>query len=381
MESIKDRYAIVGIGQSPVTLRSGRSELSLALEAVTAAIEDAGLHTKDIDGIMGDHPIRVDAMAIAGALGLRRVGFFIEPEFAGGGVPGGIMHALAGIAAGRAEHVVCYKSLNGASKVTVPGMAFDLAPHENGFTRPFGLLDPAAYAGLAARRHMHEYGTTSRHFGAIAVTCRRHANRNSHAIMHDRPLTLEDHQQSELLADPLRILDRCVDVDGAAACIVTTAERARDLRQRPVYIMAAGQALSPCLARGTKDPTLPENETSLLSRQLFSMAGLTPSDIDVLQICDDFTCYVLMALEDLGFCRKGEGGGFVEGGHLDWPDGKIPLNTSGGNLSEGNLEGFNHIVEGVRQLRGAAQAQVGGAETVLVCGATGTATSGLILRR
>jgi acetyl-CoA acetyltransferase len=163
--------------------------------------------------------------------------------------------------------------------------------------------------------------------------------------------------------------------------VVTSAERARDLKQQPVYIMAASQACGPSLSCGTIDPTVKENETKLLARNLFSMADLTPREIDVLQVYDDFTPLVLMALEDLGFCEKGEGGDFVEGGNLEWPDGKLLLNTGGGNLSEGCIEGFNHIIEAVKQIRGVSTAQVRDAETVLVSGANGVATSGLILRR
>lgn len=346
-----------------------------------AAIKDAGLDFKNIDGIVGDNPSRVDVMTIGSALGLQKFGFFIETEFVGGGVPSGLLHAIAGMEAGRATHVVCYKSLNGSSKNSVPAFEFAVQPHELGFAKPFGLLDPVAYAALAARRHMHQYGTTSRQFGAIALACRKHANRNPNAIMHDEPMTIEDHQQSGLIADPLRRLDCHVEADGAAACVVASAERARDLKQQPVYIMAASQACGPSLSCGTIDPTVTENETRLLARNLFSMADLTPRDIDVLQVYDDFTPLVLMALEDLGFCEKGEGGGFVEGGSLEWPDGKLLLNTGGGNLSEGCIEGFNHIIEAVKQLRGVSTAQVRDAETVLVSGANGVATSGLILRR
>jgi len=379
--TIRDRYAIVGIGHTDYLVNSGRSELRLALEAIMAAIEDAGLRFNDIDGIVGDHPARVDVMTIGSALGLRQFGFFIETEYAGGGVPSGLLHAIAGIEAGRATHVVCFKSVNGSSKLTLPSLTLAVEPYEVGFTRPFGVLDPVVYAALAARRHMHQYGTTSPQLGAIAVACRKHANQNPNAIMHRQPMTIEDHQSSKMIADPLRLLDCHVAADGAAACVVTSAERATGLRQRPVHIMAASQACGPYASRGTKDPTLVENETTQLARQLFSMARLALSDIDVLQVYDDFTPFVLMALEDLGFCKKGEGGAFVEGGRLEWPDGDLPINTAGGNLSEGCIDGFNHIIEGVKQLRGTSTAQVKDAEIVLVCGATGVATSGLILRR
>ena len=381
MTTIKDRYAIAGIGHTEYSSNSGRSELHLALEAIMSAVKDAGLDCKDIDGIVGDNPSRVDVMTIGSALGVKKFGFFIETEFAGGGVPSGLLHAIAGIQAGRATHVVCFKALNGSTKNSVPAFEFVVQPHELGFAKPFGLLNPVAYAALAARRHMHHYGTASRHFGAIALACRKHANRNPNTIMHDHPMTIEDHQQSSIVADPLRLWDCYVEADGAAACVVTSAERARDLKQQPVYIMAASQACGPGFSGGTIDPTVKENETTLLAQNLFPMAGLTPRDIDVIQIYDDFTPLVLMTIEDLGFCEKGEGGGFVQDGRLEWPDGKLPMNTSGGNLSEGCIEGFNHIIEAVKQLRGVSTAQVKDAEIVLVSGANGVATSGLILRR
>jgi len=381
MTSIKDQYAIAGIGYTGCSLKSNRSELHLALEAVMAAIEDAGLNFNDIDGIIGDHPCRVDTMTIATALGLRDFGSFIETDFAGGGVPGGLLHAALSIDSGRASHVVCYKAFNGASKMSEARMDFAVEPYETGFERPFGLLHPVATAALAAQRYMHEYGTQTSQFGAIAATCRKHANCNPNALKYHEPMTLEDHQQSDIIAEPLRRLDCELEADGAAACVVTSAEMARELKQKPVYIMAAAQSCNSSISRGIKDPTVRENEISRLGESLFSTAGLKPSDIDVIQIYDDFTPYVLMALEDLGFCQKGEGGGLADSGLLTWPEGKLPLNTSGGNLSEGCLEGFNHIIEAVKQLRGTSTAQVDSAEVVLVCGASCVPTSGLILRK
>ena len=158
--------------------------------------------------------------------------------------------------------MVCFKALNGSTKNSVPAFEFAVQPHELGFTKPFGLLNPVAYAALAARRHMHQYGTTSRQFGAIAVACRKHANRNPNAIMYDESMTLEDHKQSSLIADPLRQWDCYVEADGAAACVVTAAERARDLKQQPVYILAAVQTCGPGYSCGTIDPSIKENNTS-----------------------------------------------------------------------------------------------------------------------
>lgn len=381
MNTLKDKYAIAGIGYTGCSRNSGRSELHMALCAIMAAIKDAGLECKDIDGIIGDHPVRVDAMTLGSALGLKKFSTFIETDNAGGGTASGILHAMVSMAAGRSRHVVCYKSMNGVSKLTEPGMVFAVDPYERGFTKPYGLCGALPVAALAAARHMHEYGTQRRHFEAIARTCRSHAVLNPDALMHEKPMAAGAYLASEILADPLCRLDCQVEADGAAACVVTSAERARDLKHAPIYVTAAAQCCHPCLSRGTKDPTLMENEISGLAGQLFSMAGMTPSDIDAVQIYDDFTPLALMALEDLGFCKKGEGGGLAESGRLAWPEGDLPLNTGGGNLSEGCLEGFNHMIEAVKQLRGTSGAQVENARAVLVCGQSAVPTSGLILRR
>jgi acetyl-CoA acetyltransferase len=378
---LKDKYAIAGIGHTDYSTDSGRTEFELALEAIRAAVEDAGLEFKDIDGIVGDHPGRVAVMDIASALGLPELGFFIETEYAGGGAPASVVHAIAGMEGGRAAHVLCYKALNGASKNSLPSFAFSVEPYELGFTAPFGLSGPHARAALSARRHMHLYGTTGIQFGEVAVACRAHALRNPNAVMRDRPMSIDDHQSSDMIADPLRRLDCFTEADGAAALVITSVDRAKDLKQPPAYVMAASQACNASLSRGIKDPAIMENETRLLGRELFRMAGVSPDDIDVLQIYDEFTPYVIMALEDLGFCGKGEGGALVEQGQIQWPDGKFPLNTSGGNLSEGCIEGFNHIIEAVKQMRGTSHAQVADAELALVCGATDVPTSGLILGR
>jgi len=381
MNTIKDKYVIAGIGHTGCSKNSGRSELHLALEAIMAAIEDAGLKTADIDGIIGDHPVRADTMTIGSALGLKKFGTFLETDYAGGGVASSILHAIVSMEAGRSHNVVCYKSINGVSKDMEPGMAFAVDPYELGFINPYGLFGQLLVAALAAKRHMYEYGTQSRHFETIAKICRKHGVLNPNAVMYNNPLTKEEYRNSEIIADPLRRLDCEIEADGAAACVVTSVERARDLKQNPVYIMAAAQSCHPCLSTGTKDPTAIENETTVLADQLFTTSGLAHSDIDVLQIYDDFTPFVAMALEDLGFCKKGEAGDFIDSEILEWPEGSLPLNTSGGNLSEGCLEGFNHIIEAVKQLRGTSSAQVENARFILVSGKSAVPTSGLVLRR
>jgi len=236
---------------------------------------------------------------------------------------------------------------------------------------------------MAARRHMHLYGTESRHFGEIARICRHHANLNPDAMMHGKPMTLEDHQASRMIADPLRLLDCCLETDGGAAVIVTTPEFARDLCQPPVHIAAAGMGGGAWNNRFmVKDAEAVHNETTVITEHLFQDAGITHDDIDVLFIYDHFTPMVLMALEDFRFCPRGEGKDFIgDGSRFRWPQGHLPMNTSGGNLSEGYMHGMQNIIEAVRQLRGTAPCQVQGAQHAFVSAGNAVPSSAMILRR
>jgi acetyl-CoA acetyltransferase len=230
---------------------------------------------------------------------------------------------------------------------------------------------------------MHEYGTTVEQLGAIALACRDRANANPAAVLHDRKLTMEDYLEARPIAAPLRLYDYCLETDGACAVLVTSAERARDCRQKPVLIHAVAQGGQGDLQGGMFFPSLMRPDITThpsanVARTLYERAGLTPDDIDVAQIYDCFTITVLLQLEDYGFCAKGEGGPFAARGALEL-DGSLPLNTAGGNLSEGYIHGVNHIVEGVRQMRGTSTNQVRDAEVCLVTSGIPPATSALIL--
>ncbi|MDO8672904.1 MAG: acetyl-CoA acetyltransferase, partial [Dehalococcoidia bacterium] len=248
---------------------------------------------------------------------------------------------------------------------------------------PYGLMTAAQTFALQVRRHMHLYGTTSRQLGAVAVACRKHAQYNPRAIMYGKTMTIEDHQRSRMIADPLRLYDCCLETDGAAAAVITSAERARLCRHRPVYIMGVSQG------GGSKQGAFrigkPNYDTANfeeVARDLWERAGVTPKDIDVAQIYENFTGMVIMSIENHGFCRKGEGGPFVEGGRIEWPKGGLPINTSGGGLSEAYVHGFNLITEAVRQMRGTSTCQVKDAEICLVASAPGVSpVSDMILRR
>jgi acetyl-CoA acetyltransferase len=235
---------------------------------------------------------------------------------------------------------------------------------------------------MVARRHMHQFGTTQEQLGAVAVTTRGYANTNPGAQMHDRRMTLDDYLASPVITSPLRRFDCCLRTDGACAFVVTSAERARDLKQKPVFVKGAVQGTHPmpqgALYSLVARPDLTETPASHVASTLYRRAGVGPADIDVAELYDCFTITALLQIEDYGFCAKGEAGPFVEAGHTA-PGGSLPVNTAGGNLSEGYLHGVNHVIEGVRQMRGTAVNQVDGAEVCLVTGGVPTPTSAVIL--
>jgi acetyl-CoA acetyltransferase len=387
METLKDKAAIVGIGHTEYSKDSGRSEMSLAVEAIRNAIADAGLKPIDIDGIAKYSMDNNNEVDIAANLGIPQLRFFGEVGYGGGGGPvGSIMLGAMAVATGMANYVVAFRAMNERSGRGTPrfGQAAVRkgAPGVNAYHEPFGLFSPAQMVALAARRHMHLYGTKSEDFGAIAVACRTHAQNNPNAVMRGRPITIEDHQNSRMIADPLRLLDCCLETDGGAAVVITSAERARDLKQKPAYIMAGAFGAGEWnMHRVVKNVEEPDTESTVVAKALFARAGITHKDIDVCFLYDHFTPLVLMAIEELGFCKRGEGGSFVSDGKLLYPHGSLPLNTSGGNLSEGYIHGMENTIEAVRQLRGQAINQVRDAEIAFVASGNGVPNTAMILHR
>ena len=233
---------------------------------------------------------------------------------------------------------------------------------------------------MLARRLMHETGITSRDFGEVSVACRAHARNNPNALMRE-PMTLDDHQSSRWISEPLHLLDCCLETDGALCAIVASAERTRDCRQKPAYILAAAQATgnqTVVMANYHKTPFL-ETPTKWVGRDLFHTAGIGPADIDCAQLYDAFTPLVTISLEELGFCKPGEAKDFVKNGNLLAPKGGLPINTSGGGLSEAYVHGYNLILESVRQIRGTSTNQVPGCDTCLVTSGAGVPTSAFIV--
>lgn len=386
MNNFKDRTAIVGIGHTEYSKDSGRSEMRLACEAIASAIHDAGLEPKDIDGIAKFSWDNNDPVLIARNLGVPQLRFFGEVPYGGGGGPvGSVLLASMAVATGQANAVVAFRAMNERSGRGTPrfGQASTSrgAKGPSAFNAPYGLFSPAQSVALAARRHMSLYGTESHHFGEIAVACRAHAQHNPNAMMHGKTMSIEDHQNSRMISEPVRLYDCCLETDGAAALVITTTERARDLRRKPAYISSGGMGGGGWNHREVvKNVESPETESTVIAQTIFRDAGISHQDIDVLFLYDHFTPLVLMAFEEYGFCKRGEGKDYIGDGRLRWPNGDLPLNTSGGNLSEGYLHGMQNNIEAVRQIRGEANCQVKEAKHVFVASGNAVPTSAMILR-
>ena len=386
--SLSERAAIVGIGATEFSKASGRSELQLALEAAKAAIDDAGLEPADVDGMVTFTMESSEEIAVARGLGIPKRTHFSRVHFGGGAACGTVQQAAMAVATGVSKAVICYRGFNersgrrfGAGR---QGRTPDIpAALPTDWYAPFGLVTPAAWVAMFARRYMHEYGATSEDFGRVAVADRRHAATNPKAWFYDRPISLEDHQKSRWIVEPLHLLDCCQESDGAVALLVTSSERARDLRQPPANIRASAQGASfeqEMMTSYYRDDISGLDEMRLVGDQLWGMSGLRPEDIRTAVIYDHFTPFVLTQLEELGFCKRGEARHFIADGHIEL-DGELPLNTHGGQLGEAYIHGMNGIAEGVRQVRGSAVNQVDAVENVLVTAGTGVPTSGLILGR
>jgi acetyl-CoA acetyltransferase len=386
---LKDRAAIVGIGATEFSKDSGRSELRLAVEAVKAALDDAGLHPRDVDGMatftMDNNP----EIEVNRSLGGGDLKFFSRTHIGGGAACAPVLHAAMAVATGVCDVVVCYRAMNersqqrfGIGVQALPNRATPEGVHF-GWHSPYGLLTPASWVAMNARRTMHEYGVTTEDFGRVAVADRKHAANNPAAWFYGKPITLEDHQASRWIVDPLRLLDCCQESDGAVAVVVTSLERARDLRQAPVRIAAAAQGATTdqqMMTRYYSDDITQLPEMKLVADQLYATAGIGPDDVQTAVLYDHFTPFVLTQLEEFGFCARGEAKDFLRDGHIEL-GGRLPVNTHGGQLGEAYIHGMNGIAEGVRQVRGTSVNPVPGVEHVVVTAGTGVPTSGLILGR
>ncbi|WP_235204378.1 lipid-transfer protein [Nocardia otitidiscaviarum] len=385
---LSGRAAIVGIGATDFSKDSGRSELRLAAEAVTAALADAGLTPADVDGLTTFTMDTNTQAAVARATGIPSLKFFSNIPFGGGAAAATVQQAAMAVATGVADVVVAYRAFNERSGNRFGQFATHLATGnpsssgvDNAFSYTHGLGTPAAQVAMVARRYMHVYGATSADFGRVAVADRKHAAVNPAAHFYGKPITLEDHQSSRWIAEPLHLLDCCQETDGGVALVITSAERARDLPNKPAVILGAAQGSGAdqyVMTSYYRDALTGLPEMGLVGDQLWSQSGLTPADMQAAILYDHFTPFVLMQLEELGFCPRGEAKDFIADGAIEL-GGRLPLNTHGGQLGEAYIHGMNGIAEGVRQIRGTSVNQVDGLENIIVTAGTGVPTSGLIL--
>lgn len=385
MFKLRDKYAIVGIGHTAYMKNSGTTVLNLATEACLKATEDAGIAAADVDGIVSFHfNDSVPAIAVATALGIPQAGYAVD--YAGGGNAANLitLSAAAAIEAGLAETVICYRAMNGRSGFRLGGGRELSARGITQYTAPFGWITYPQAMAMWCRRHMIEYGTTAEQLGTVAVTCRENAGRNPRAMQREA-ITMDDYLASRAIVEPFRLLDICLESDGACAVVITSAERAMDLKQRPIYIMGGAYGGGPNQGEDLFDairwPEHARNYSHYIADDLWTSAGVGPSDVDVAEIYDCFTYSVIMQLEGFGFCKEGEGGPFVASGRIA-RDGALPVNTHGGLLSEAYIHGFNHVIEAVEQLRGTAgPRQVADAEIALTTAGAMTCGSAMVLRR
>jgi len=387
-DSVGGKTASAGIGATEFSKESGRSELTLACEAVKAALDDAGIAPSEVDGMVTFSMENNPEIEIARNLGIGDLSFFSMVHHGGGAACGTVLHAAMAVATGIADVVVCYRAFNersghrfGAGVQDRPAQANATAAMYS-WTSPYGLVTPASWVAMFGQRYMYEYGATSEDFGRVAVADRKHAATNPKAWFYEQPITLEDHQNSRWIVEPLHLLDCCQESDGGQAMVVVSAERARDLAQPPAVVAAAAQGTAADQMNMTsfyRDSISGLPEMKNVADQLYRTAGIGPADVQTAVIYDHFTPFVLTQLEEFGFCGRGEAKDFVKDGAIEM-GGRLPINTHGGQLGEAYIHGMNGIAEGVRQIRGTSVNQVADVENVVVTAGTGVPTSGLILQ-
>jgi acetyl-CoA acetyltransferase len=385
------KVAIVGVGQTDISTNSGRTEWQLALEAILAALADASIEAREVDGIVRYAYDSVTEPLLARSLGVRNLRWYGEVGYGGIATCGVVAQAAAAIAAGQASVVVVFRSLNERSGVRF-GRAERHVPIQDGgvsraeglkspggaFTAPYGLLAPGQVIAMQAHRYQHMHGLADddliRTLGGIAVQQRAYARTNPAAMMRHRPMTLDDYRASRMISTPLRLFDYCLESDGAAALVLVAADRARSLRRDPVYVLSANQTMPPYSEPvPTYVPDITELGAPGAAQRLFEDARVMPADLAAAQLYDAFTVLVLLQLEFYGLSEKGRGWRYVLD-HGIGREARLPINTHGGHLSEGYLHGMNHFTEAVRQLRGTAANQVARDGPILV-GAVGMSSA------
>jgi acetyl-CoA acetyltransferase len=361
--TIRGKVAIAGIGETRYYKRGAAedSEFKLGLEAIINACDDAGLPVKEVDGFASYSNDRNDPPRLQAALGIPDLAF--SNMFWGGGGGGGsgaIANACAAIVAGYANYVVVFRSLaQGQFGRFGQGRAGGAVPGGAAFTAPYGVMSPAQTFAMRTHRFMYEHGVRQEALRAISMASYHHAQNNPRAVMHGRPLTEEDYDNSRWIVEPFHLFDCCLENDGAAAIVLTTPERARDLKEKPAYLLSASQGSDYRQAATAHNaPDYATSNFKTVAKRLYAMAGVGPQDVDVLQSYENFTGGVMMSMVEHGFCAPGEVNDFFTLENFLAPGGNLPLNTSGGNLAECYMHGLELITEAVRQIRGTSPNQV-----------------------
>ncbi len=384
--SLKNKAAIAGIGVTEFSKNSGVSELSLAAQCITAACEDAGVPTSAIDGLVTYTLDSTDEVEVARAVGAGDLSYFSQVNYGGGAAVGVILQAVMAVATGQAETVVCWRAMNGRSGQRMgQGVSGNIISSDLihwSWYMAYGMLTPGSWIAMIANKYMHAYGVTREDLGRVAISQRNYATTNPRAFGYQKPLTMEEYLSSKMIADPLCLYDFCQETDGGCAILVTSAERAKDLKQKPAVVRGITQAST----RGQEQMTsyyrselmsLPEME--MAAQRTYAMAELGPDDIDAACLYDAFSSEIIMQLESFGFAAPGEGVELVRDGALDI-DGRLPNNTHGGLLSEAYIHGMNNIAEAVRLVRGESGNQPAkSVGHVLVSSGVGVPTGAMIL--
>ena len=378
------KAAVVGVGESAY-FKAGQSPdsaLQLAATAIGRAVADAGLQPSDVDGLVSFSERAVVATNLASLCGFGNLRFCSLAWSGGGNLGAAALNlADAAVCSGHADCVVVYRSLNQGHQGRF-GQARSLAPAsgEQAYLSPFGAAVPVVRNALLTRKFLHDFSVGQEALAEIALASYAHAQRNPRAVMCGRPLTREEYHASRWIAEPFHLFDCCQESDGAAAVVVVRADRARDLPNPPAYILAGAsgmEAKGGLFAMG--DSAFPRGRYRTVGEQLWQRAGVGPEDVDVAQFYENFTGTTLIALSDIGFCTPEGLDEFVGGGNLQWPSGRLPLNTAGGNLAEAYIHGFQLINEAVRQVRGTSTCQVPGVELSLSVAGPGTPPSSAVL--
>jgi acetyl-CoA acetyltransferase len=380
---IKDKAAIVGLGETAFGKGFEQSEEHLACQAIKMALDDAGIKAGEVDALCSFAMQAADEDEIARNLGFNDLTFFARGPAGGGAGAASVGHAAMAIATGQANVAVAYRARKRSARASrMWSQTRARVVRREMWTRPFGNIRPADEASILYRRYMHEFGATREHIAEIAVTQRAYANKNPKAFMHARPMTKEQYMSARWISEPLCLFDCCLETDGAIAVVLVSAARAKDCRGKPAYVHSFAQGVT----RGSgmmfgyfgEDPFY--TQAHAVAKLLWKNSDFQPKDVKTAQIYDAFSPEILFSLEGFGFFKRGEAKDFIAEGGMR-PDGKMPINTGGGGLSEVYLHGYNMIGEAVKQVRGTAVNQVENVDCAFASSSDGVPTGALLLRK